>query len=429
MNMGYGYMFSGFQTSRSNSNMFYGINFADYSSIRSGSYGKLLKAYYSGMGSKQTLSGNKNEVNNSTNKVQTSVNSVKKQELVELQKYTNELKSSSDKLLQKGSKSLFKSEYSEYKESDKVALYNAVSDFVSDYNNMLEKGSASTSGSIARISGRLDDSAGSNKRALESIGITLDLETGKMSINKDTFVNADMNQVKELFNKDNSFGYFVSQRTDLIEDAIENEARKNKIDVVSLKKEAELSSVDKNNSGSTNITGSTASDIRKQEMTSMQKYGDELEQAVNKLLQKGDLSLFKEEYTDEDRNTLYNAVSDFVSKLNIVLEKGKESSVGSIVRMTERLKDSVDDNEKMLKTIGIKVGEKKLTIDKDAFMNSDMKQVKKLFNETDSFGYFTQQKAESLESMAKLEANRKSLYSSKGTYNYMSTGILYSVSI
>ena len=49
---GYGYMFSGFQTSRSNSNMFYGINFADYSSIRGGSYGNLLKAYYSGMGSK-----------------------------------------------------------------------------------------------------------------------------------------------------------------------------------------------------------------------------------------------------------------------------------------------------------------------------------------------------------------------------------------
>ena len=75
--------------------------------------------------------------------------------------------------------------------------------------------------------------------------------------------------------------------------------------------------------------------------------------------------------------------------------------------------------------------EKKLTIEKDSFMNSDMEQVKKLFNETDSFGYFTQQKAESLESMAKLEANRNNLYSSNGTYNYnyMSAGNLYSVSI
>ena len=425
----YSYLFSGFQNSNNSNNIFNGINLADYASIKNGSYGKLMKSYYKEMNSDKTSSGNKNEVNNNTsNKAETSVDSVKKQELVDLQKYTDELKNSSDKLLKKGSSSLFKAEY---KESDKEALYKAVSDFVADYNNVLEKGSASTSGSIARMSGRLQDTANDHKQALEAVGITID--KGKLSINKDTFMNADMNQVKALFNENNSFGEFVSDRAKSIENAIEIEAKKNKIDVESLKKEAQVSSVDKNTStntnSSTNTTDSSANDVRKQEMTNIQKYGDELQNAANKLLQKGTASLFKEEYTDEDKDALYNAVSDFVSKFNTAWEKGSASTVSSIAKMSGRLKNSADDNKEMLSAIGISVEEKKLTIDKDTFMNADMEQVKKLFNETDSFGYFVSQRAESIENAAKNEANRNNLYSENGTYNNVSAGTLYTESV
>jgi len=410
--------------------MFYGINLADYASIKNGSYGKLMKSYYKEMNSGQTSSGNKNEVNNNnnTNKTENSVDSVKKQELVDLQKYTDELKSSSDKLLKKGSASLFKSEY---KESDKETLYKAVSDFVADYNNVLEKGSASTSGSIVRMSGRLQDTANDHKQALEAIGVTID--KGKLTINKDTFMKADMNQVKAIFNENNSFGEFVSDRAKSIENAIETEARKNKIDVESLKKEAQVSSVDKNTStntdSSTNKTESSANDVRKQEMTNMQKYGDELQNAANKLLQKGTASLFKEEYTDEDKDALYNAVSDFVTKFNTALEKGSASTVSSIANMSARLKDSANDNKDMLSAVGISMDEKKLTIDKDTFMNADMEQVKKLFNDTNSFGYFVSQRAETIERSAQNEANRNNLYSENGTYNNISVGALYTGSV
>ena len=418
----YSYLFSGLQNSRNNSNnIFYNINLADYASIKNGSYGKLMKSYYKEMNSSQSSSSNKNEVNNTTsNKTETVVDSVKKQELVDLQKYSSELQNSAGKLLQKGSSSLFKSEY---KESDKEALYNAVSDFVSDYNNMLEKGSASTSGSIARMSGRLEDTANDHKEALEAVGITIN--NGKLTINKETFMNSDMNQVKELFNKDNSFGEFVSDRAKTIENGIEIEARKNKIDVESLKEEAKVSSSGTNTDSSTNKTETTANDVLKQEMTNMQKYGDELQNAANKLLQKETNSLFKDEYLNEDKETLYGAVSDFVSKFNTAWEKGKESTSSSIAGMAGRLKDTAEDHADMLKQIGITVEEKKLTIDKDTFMNADMEQVKKLFNETNSFGYFVSQRAESIESAAKNAVNRTSLYSEDGTYNNVSSGTLY----
>ena len=57
----YSYLFSGFNNSNNN-NIFYGINLADYASIKSGSYGKLLKSYYKEMDSNQSSSGNKNDV-------------------------------------------------------------------------------------------------------------------------------------------------------------------------------------------------------------------------------------------------------------------------------------------------------------------------------------------------------------------------------
>lgn len=426
----YSYLFTGFQNSNSSSNLFNSINLADYASIKNGSYGKTLKAYYKEMDSQQLSSNSKNNVtnnNNSTNKTETGTeaDSVKKQELVDLQKYTNELQSSADKLLKKGSASLFKSEY---KDSDKEALYKAVSDFVSDYNNMLEKGSASTVGAVARMSGRLEDTANDHKQELEAIGITI--SDGKLSINKDAFMNADMNQVKKVFNEDNSFGEFVSDRTKTIGNAIETEAKKNRIDVESLKKEAEVSSADKNAStntdSSTNKTENSVNDVRKQEMTNMQKYADELQGAANKLMQTGAGSLFKETYTDEDKEALYKAVSDFVSKFSTVLEKGTESTSDSIAGMVGRLKNTANDYKDVLKQMGISVEEKKMSIDKDTFMNADMEQMKKLFEKTDSFGYFVSQRAESIENAAKNEANRNNLYSENGTYNNVAAGTLYS---
>ena len=93
--------------------------------------------------------------------------------------------------------------------------------------------------------------------------------------------------------------------------------------------------------------------------------------------------------------------------------------------MVDRMKDTADDHKDMLKEIGISVEEKKLSIDKDSFINADMDQVKKIFNETDSFGYFVSQRAESIEYAANNEANRNNLYTENGTYNNISAGTLY----
>ena len=412
----YSFLFSNTNGSNSNNNIFYGINLADYTSIKNGSYGKLMKSYYKEMESQTSSSDNKNNVsndkNNTVNKTEPSVDGNAKQEITDLQKAVNELQGSTNKLLQKGSASLFKAEYKE-------ALYKAVSDFVSDFNTMTEKGSASSFSSIVNMSGRMEDTAGDHQKALGEIGISLN--KGKLTMDKEAFMNADMNQVKKLFNENNSFGNFVSKRTENIERGIDNVVQRNNIDVEAIKKETSAE-----NSSSTNKTEISTNSALKQEMANMQKYADELGNAANTLLTTGEDSLFKAEYKEEDKEALYNAVSDFVSDFNTVLENGSTSTVKTILNMAGRMKDSADDYQEQLREIGISVEEKKLTIDKDSFMNADMEQVKKLFNETNSFGYFTSQKAESIEFAANNEANMNNLYTKDGTYNNISAGALYS---
>lgn len=103
----YSFLFSNVNDSKNyNNNMFYGINFSDYATIRNGSYGKLLNAYYSKVDSQTSSSDN-----HVTDDKNASVDSSKKQEITDLQKSVDELQASASKLLKKGS--LFKTDYKE----------------------------------------------------------------------------------------------------------------------------------------------------------------------------------------------------------------------------------------------------------------------------------------------------------------------------
>ena len=97
--------------------------------------------------------------------------------------------------------------------------------------------------------------------------------------------------------------------------------------------------------------------------------------------------------------------------------------------MVGRMKDTANDYKDLLEGIGISVEEKKLTINKDSFMNADMEQVKNIFNDKNSFGYFVSQRAESIEYAANNEANRNNLYTENGTYNNASVGTLYAENV
>lgn len=193
----YSFLFSGLNGRDNSSNLLASINLSDYNSIKTGVYGKMLKEYYK---KDDTDTKDTTSKNDSTGKV----DSTSSKQLKEVQTQANELRDSATALMQKGSKSVFK-------DDDMSKVYSAVSDFVKDYNSVIEKGQESGSKSLIRNAEGLVDLAGDYEEELKKMGITIGKDN-TLSIDKDTFMKTDIENVKNLFNGQNSFAYLASLR-------------------------------------------------------------------------------------------------------------------------------------------------------------------------------------------------------------------------
>lgn len=202
------------------------LNFlSDYASIKNGSYGKLMTAYY---GPERNNNVNKIVDNNS---LSTSKDSSK--QLKDIQSNADALKKSADALLVTGAKSLFngkevtttddKGVTTTKTEYDTDAIFKSVSTFVNDYNNLIEKGSDANTASIKNRITSLTNMSNVNKNLLGRVGISVGTD-GKLAIDEEAFKKADMTTVKSLFNGTGSFGYQASAQASLIDFTASNEA-------------------------------------------------------------------------------------------------------------------------------------------------------------------------------------------------------------
>ena len=212
----YSFLFSSLNSSDSkNSNSLYGINFSDYASIKNGSYGKLLKAYYK----KDSTAGRTD--NRTSSVTRTKVDATVKKELSDIQTYAGNVKDSAAALMEKGGKSVFK-------DGDMEKSYKAVSDFTSDYNTLMEKSQTSVSSAVTRYAGSMAYAVEGYKSPLKDIGITIGKDN-MLSIDKDTFMNAGADKVKALFNGNSSLSYSVSTKAAAIGNKAYSESNKSNL--------------------------------------------------------------------------------------------------------------------------------------------------------------------------------------------------------
>lgn len=222
----YSFLFSSLRTSSSNSGSSMSNILLDYASIKNGSYGKLMKAYFSETGNDTIKS-----LASSSNK--TVATSEEKTALTKVQTTADELKESADALLENGSKSVFAQKDITTKDEKGVeittkgydvdAIYKAVNSFVNNYNSVIDAvNDTSDSTTIKRAESMINTTI-SNVNMLNKIGITIN-EDSTLSIDKDTFSKADMNTVKSLFNGNGSYGYRTSAQASLINYAADNAA-------------------------------------------------------------------------------------------------------------------------------------------------------------------------------------------------------------
>ena len=206
-----------------------GVNLSDYASIKNGSYGKLLKAYYSKDNS-SALSSNptiaKKVIGNSYDSTSTNTT---------LSKETSALSKSADVLLEKGKDSLFEEKDIQSKDEngvettvkgyDRDAIYNAVSSFVKDYNSLLDTASESNNTSVLTTAANMTSQTSIYSKALSNVGITVG-DDNKLTIDKDKFNKANVDNIKALFNGNGSLADSTKGRADMIASSAQSDALK-----------------------------------------------------------------------------------------------------------------------------------------------------------------------------------------------------------
>lgn len=240
-----GVLFSSLNTkSGSGTTDLLGINYTDYATIRSGSYFKLLKSYYSMDSSdevKKIVNNDKDEDEKKTDSkkdwgsastsTSTSTSKDSAETISKVESSADELGKATDTLLTTGKASVFNAtevkddagNVTEKYDTDKI--YKAVNDFVTDYNATLDSALSAKSANIVGAAERMTRITGYNEESLAKIGITVE-ENGKLKIDENTFKAADMADVKRVFHSESGYASQVDTQASMIAYYAENEASK-----------------------------------------------------------------------------------------------------------------------------------------------------------------------------------------------------------
>lgn len=168
----------------SKSGGFGSINFSDYSLIRSGSYKKLMKSYYTPP--KETTP----KEDKTTKKKTTEF--VDRTGLSKLKLETDGLKTAVENF---NKEDLWSQEDREY---DKDKIVSAVKKFASEYNDVLAQSSKASQKDIIQQTGYMTSMTKTMSGSLSKVGVKVGAD-GKLSVDEEALKKADEKAVKALF--------------------------------------------------------------------------------------------------------------------------------------------------------------------------------------------------------------------------------------
>lgn len=196
---------------------------SDYSTIKSGSYGKLMKSYFAKVAnaseddskdsSKKTVADTLFDKNNTS----TSTSKDTSKTLASIKGEAGEIVETSKKLYT--NTSLFTDKTSEEEQ------LKAIKNFVDDYNSVVETGEKAKSSSIESAVNKLENATNNNKKLLTAVGINVK-EDNTLEIDEESFKKADKSTLKTLFTGTGSYAYSVGVNASMIKMNAENEAAK-----------------------------------------------------------------------------------------------------------------------------------------------------------------------------------------------------------
>ncbi|MCR5099004.1 MAG: hypothetical protein K6B14_08660 [Lachnospiraceae bacterium] len=360
----------------------------DYNSIKSGSYGKLLKSYYSEATS--GLSGSKSSGTKTSNVLDRILEERRNPAVSKEVSAANSKLSSSVGSLKTALGSL--QNEATYKDTENGSsardkMTSALKNYVSSYNDAVESSKKTTMSNVSsNIAGAMRATK-ENEEALKEIGITINND-GTINLNEKKLQTAEFDKIKDIFdgNKAMSYGSKVASRL--------NRA------TYYVSSASEIKPTDSTSSAA--VTTSNSKNL--------------MESITNI---KSD-SLYSKSI-DKDGKAVYNAerilseAENFIKYYNATLTSSKNSSISGVTSNLASMMQKTANNSGALSQIGITLGgDGKLSINKDNFKGSDMLKVQDIFTKY----------AASIESNARLlnyysttGNNISSGYSSTGAYN------------
>ena len=197
-NTDYSYLFGGTQTPVTSG----GFSLTDYASIKNGSYGKLVKAYYAKQDAEKAASSG-DSVQKST-MMKTGADALKKS----ADALNNDELWEKKKINKKDEKTGEEIEVEDY---DWEAITKAVKSFVEDYNDVVEQAGDSNSKDVLRNAVWMTGITEANENMLSKTGITVG-KGNKMELDEDMLKKADISSLKILFTGHNSYANKVSMK-------------------------------------------------------------------------------------------------------------------------------------------------------------------------------------------------------------------------
>lgn len=361
--------------------------FSDRSAIKNGSYGKLLKSYYSTGQKSGVTAGRKSKTSNVVDKILEEKRNPKVSK--DVQEANSNLVSGISTLKTTVSALQNAKTYTGDENGKSAAdkVVSAVKAYVSDYNNVVNAAKGSTLSNKTAYVANVMSSTAANADKLSEIGINVN-SNGTLELNEAKLKAADTAKVQELFSPDNitSYGSMVASRL-------------------------RFASV---SGGTGTVTGSTGTNIPAANSAAASLKADGNTLASDKLYARVKDKDGKE--TDKyDVDKIFAAAKSFVSNYNNMFEAGESSSKSGVLANLSYIREKTAGSANTLKQFGISVDTKgRMKIDEDTFKKSDMSDVQKFFKD---YGSSIATNASLVDYYMTTQADAASGYTATGGYN------------
>lgn len=370
------------------------LNFlSDYASIKNGSYGRLLKAYYS---TAQTSGTTASAASTSTKA--TSKNILEKMEAEkrnpkvskDVQQANSSLASSITSLNSSVSTLQNSNTYTNSEDGKSAAdkTVSAVKAFVSDYNNMVNSAKNSTlTGKTAYVANMMSSTA-ANSDKLSEIGVRVNAN-GTLTVDETKLKATDPSKVQELFSSDDimSYGSKLASRVHFAGGT------------------ASTGSTDATESSTETDKATAASSAAGLKADSTALASDELYQKVTD----------KDGTQKYDIAKLFATAKSFVNNYNKMFETAESSANSGVLANLSYIREKTAQNADALEQFGFSVDTKgRLSINEDTFKKSEMPKLQEFFKD---YGSSVATNASLVDYYMKTQANAANGYTAAGAYN------------